>query len=41
MDWLESGVFCGIRADGCVRNTGIFVNGVFYAVRVEMLGQLE
>jgi hypothetical protein len=22
MDWVESGVFCGIRADGCACNNG-------------------
>jgi hypothetical protein len=20
MDWLESGIFCAVRADGCARN---------------------
>jgi hypothetical protein len=33
MDWLESGVFCAIRADGCARNNVCSKRGTVFSVR--------
>jgi hypothetical protein len=30
MDWLEIGVFCAIRADGCTRNNGYSNRGTVF-----------
>jgi hypothetical protein len=40
MDWLESGVFFAVRADGCTRNIGYSSrNGVFSAVRDDVISR--
>jgi hypothetical protein len=33
MDWLESGVFCMVRADYCSRNNGYSNRGKMFSVQ--------
>jgi hypothetical protein len=32
MDWLKSGVFCAIRADGCACNNGYSNSEIVFSV---------